>query len=109
MGKNLDLKAYFLGYMTKKILETYLKIIQDTCHGIGSRFKNKHLINFGDACTYSMHPLKNLNVWGDGGFIVTQKEKLAKKLSLIRNHGLKNMVLSLIEVSKNGWFTIPMI
>ena len=37
-----------------------------------------------------MHPLKNLNVWGDGGFIVTQKEKLAKKLILIRNHGLKN-------------------
>ena len=36
-----------------------------------------------------MHPLKNLNVWGDGGFIVTQKEKLAKKLFLIRNHGLK--------------------
>ncbi len=37
-----------------------------------------------------MHPLKNLNVWGDGGFIVTNKSKLAKKLYLLRNHGLKN-------------------
>ena len=52
--------------------------------------KKKHLINFGDACTYSMHPLKNLNVWGDAGFIVTNKSKLAKKLYLLRNHGLKN-------------------
>ena len=36
-----------------------LKIIQDTSHGIDARYKNKHLINFGDICTYSMHPLKN--------------------------------------------------
>ena len=37
-----------------------------------------------------MHPLKNLNIWGDGGFVVTQNKTLAKKLYLIRNHGLKN-------------------
>ena len=37
-----------------------------------------------------MHPLKNLNIWGDGGFIITQNSKLAKKLYLIRNHGLVN-------------------
>ena len=67
-----------------------LNIIQDSAHVIGARFKKKHLINFGDACTYSMHPLKNLNVWGDGGFVVTNKKPLAKKLYLIRNHGLKN-------------------
>ena len=65
-----------------------LKIIQDTCHGIESKYKNKHLIYYGDVCTYSMHPLKNLNIWGDGGFIITQSEKLAKKLFLLRNHGL---------------------
>ena len=75
----------------KSIAKKYnLYVVQDTSHGIESRYKKKHLVNFGEACTYSMHPLKNLNVWGDGGFIVTQKEKLAKKLFLIRNHGLKN-------------------
>ena len=52
--------------------------------------KNKHLIQYSDVCTYSMHPLKNLNIWGDGGFIITRNEKLAKKLFLIRNHGLIN-------------------
>ena len=67
-----------------------LKIIQDTCHGIESRYRNKHLISYGDICTYSMHPLKNLNIWGDGGFIITKNEKLAKKLYLLRNHGLIN-------------------
>jgi len=67
-----------------------LHVIQDSAHVIGARFKKKHLVNFGEACTYSMHPLKNLNVWGDGGFVVTNKRPLAKKLYLIRNHGLKN-------------------
>ncbi|MDC1158669.1 DegT/DnrJ/EryC1/StrS family aminotransferase [Pelagibacteraceae bacterium] len=67
-----------------------LKIIQDSAHIIGARFKKNHLVNYGDTCTYSMHPLKNLNVWGDGGFIVTNKRSLAEKLFLIRNHGLKN-------------------
>ncbi len=67
-----------------------LHVVQDSAHVIGARYKKKHLVNFGDACTYSMHPLKNLNVWGDGGFIVTNKKKLANKLYLIRNHGLKD-------------------
>ncbi len=67
-----------------------LHVVQDSAHVIGARFKKKHLINFGDVCTYSMHPLKNLNVWGDGGFIVTNKKSLAKKLYLLRNHGLQD-------------------
>ncbi len=67
-----------------------LYLVQDSAHVIGARYKKKHLVNFGDACTYSMHPLKNLNVWGDGGFIVTNKKQLAEKLYLIRNHGLKD-------------------
>ena len=32
--------------------------------------------------------MKNLNVWGDGGVICTNNDDLAKKLRLIRNHGL---------------------
>ena len=67
-----------------------LKVVQDSAHIIGAKYKKNYLVNYGDVCTYSMHPLKNLNVWGDGGFIVTNKKELAKKLYLIRNHGLKD-------------------
>ena len=75
----------------KKIANKYkLKIIQDSCHAIQSKYKNKDIVSFGDACTFSMHPLKNLNVWGDGGFIITNNKKLFDKLLLIRNHGLLN-------------------
>ena len=37
---------------------------------------------------FSLHPLKNLNVWGDGGFIITNNKNYYKKLMLLRNHGL---------------------
>jgi len=75
----------------KTIAKKYnLKIIQDTSQAIDSRFKNKQSIYFGDICTYSMHPLKNLNIWGDGGFIATNNKKIADKLYLLRNHGLIN-------------------
>ena len=67
-----------------------LMVFEDAAQALGSKFKNKHIINFSDAATFSLHPLKNLNVWGDGGFILTNNSALAKKLYLIRNHGLKN-------------------
>ena len=75
----------------RKIANKYkLKIIQDSCHAIQSKFKNRNIVEFGDACTFSMHPLKNLNVWGDGGFIITNNKTLYEKLTLLRNHGLLN-------------------
>ena len=52
-----------------------------------------------DVCTYSMHPLKNLNIWGDGGFIATNSKKIADKIGLLRNHGLINR-----NNSKIFWF-----
>jgi len=80
-----------------KIAKKYnLKIIQDSCHAIMSKYHQKDIISFGDICTFSMHPLKNLNVWGDGGFIITNSKKISDKLRLMRNHGLKNRNKSLI-------------
>ena len=35
-----------------------------------------------------MHPLKNLNVWSDGGIITNNKN--LSKIKLLRNHGLIN-------------------
>lgn len=45
---------------------------------------------FGASAAYSVHPLKNLNVWGDGGVVVTDSPELEQKLRLLRNHGLKS-------------------
>lgn len=75
----------------KKIAKKYnLKIIEDACHAYLSSYKNIFAGNFGDTGCFSLHPLKNVNVWGDGGVITTNNKKIYKKLILLRNHGLKN-------------------
>lgn len=65
-----------------------IKVVADACHGIGATLNGKGMAQFSELTCFSMHPLKNLNVWGDGGIIVTNNEALAKRLALIRNHGL---------------------
>lgn len=65
-----------------------LYIIEDACHAITATYKNRPAGTYGHAGCFSLHPLKNLNVWGDGGLIVTNDSDLADKLRLMRNHGL---------------------
>ena len=48
---------------------------------------NKLAGKFGSFGCFSLHPLKNLNVWGDGGSLCANK-KLYNKMKLLRNHGL---------------------
>jgi aminotransferase EvaB len=68
----------------------HLPVIEDACQAISASIDNKNAGTYGMAAGFSLHPLKNLNVWGDGGIIVTDSEELCKRLRLLRNHGLKN-------------------
>lgn len=65
-----------------------LGVIEDSCHAIKAAYKGKPAGTFGLAGCFSLHPLKNLNVWGDGGYIVTDSEEMHDRLVLLRNHGL---------------------
>ena len=65
-----------------------LKIVEDACHAIQATYRGRASGSLGDAGCFSMHPLKNLNVWGDGGFITTNSQELHDRLVLLRNHGL---------------------
>ena len=66
-----------------------LHIVEDACHAILAHDdKKKFAGNFGIVGCFSLHPLKNLNVWGDGGIITTNNKNIYQKLKLMRNHGL---------------------
>jgi len=71
-----------------------LPIVEDSCHAIEAEYKNKFAGTFGEFGCFSLHPLKNLNVWGDGGYVVVKNKKNYEKMLLLRNHGL-------IERNKN--------
>ncbi len=65
-----------------------LAIVEDACQSIMGAIDGKTVGSWGAAAGFSLHPLKNLNVWGDGGVIVTRSKELADSLRLLRNHGL---------------------
>ena len=67
-----------------------LTVIEDACQAIGAEIDGKPVGNWGATACFSLHPLKNLNVWGDAGMIATHSDELAAKLRLYRNHGLVN-------------------
>lgn len=66
-----------------------LPVIEDACCAISAKIQGKHVGTFGKGGAFSVHPLKNLNVWGDGGFIVTNNKEVYDKISMLRNHGLQ--------------------
>ncbi len=86
--------VHFTGYMTNmqslmKLSKKYkIPIVEDACQSILANIDNKNAGTWGIAGSFSLHPLKNINVWSDGGVITTNNYSLYKKLKLLRNHGL---------------------
>lgn len=74
-------------YVSKKY---GLPIVEDACQSILCKYKGQTCGTFGSAGGFSLHPLKNLNVWSDGGVIVTNDAEMDRKLRLLRNHGMRN-------------------
>jgi len=65
-----------------------IPVVEDACPAVGAKINGRFAGTFGKVNAFSMHPLKPLNVWGDGGIIVTNDDKAAEFLRLYRNHGL---------------------
>ena len=65
-------------------------VLEDAAQAIGARYRGRPVGSLGTAAGFSLHPLKNLGVYGDGGFVTTNDDELAKDLLLLRNHGLAN-------------------
>lgn len=66
----------------------YLYVIEDAAQAVDAEVQGKKVGSWGVAGEFSLHPLKNMNVWGDGGMVTTNSNKLAENIRLTRNHGL---------------------
>ena len=67
-----------------------LIVIEDAAQAVGAKYKGRLVGAIGDAGCFSLHPLKNLHAFGDGGMMITNDKKLYDTILMSRNHGLKN-------------------
>jgi aminotransferase EvaB len=88
--------VHFTGYMTDMtklmpIAERHgIPVVEDACQAILADIGGRRAGTWGVTGGFSLHPLKNLNVWADGGIVVTNDDAIAARLRLLRNHGLIN-------------------
>lgn len=81
--------------LTKLAKKYKLKLILDNAQAHGAKYKEKSLGTFGDVCSYSFYPGKNLGAFGDGGFVTTSNKKIEETVRLLRNIG------------RDGWYRHP--
>ncbi len=64
----------------------HLLLLEDSAQSLGSSLENQLLGTFGEAAMFSFCQNKVITT-GEGGVIVTDSQKIAEKLKLIRSHG----------------------
>ena len=64
-----------------------LFLLEDCAQSHYAKFDDKYVGTFGVLGFFSFYPTKNVGAFGDGGAIVTNDEKLYKKLLMLRNYG----------------------
>lgn len=62
-------------------------VIEDAAQAIGASYQGRQAGTMGTAGCFSFFPAKNLGGAGDGGMVVTDDERLWRRLTVMRNHG----------------------
>ena len=67
-------------------------IIEDASHAIGAKYQGEPVGNcrYSDITVFSFHPVKIITT-AEGGLAVTNQAALAKKMNLLRSHGISSM------------------
>ena len=75
-----------IGYLA----DTYgLKVIYDACHAFDVKIKGQSILDFGDVSVLSFHATKIFTTM-EGGAIITNDEKLKKRIDFLKNFGIAN-------------------
>jgi dTDP-4-amino-4,6-dideoxygalactose transaminase len=66
-----------------------IHVVEDCAQAIGAIYDGKPVGGMGALGCFSFYPTKNLGANGDGGMVVTNDAVLAKKLKMLRVHGIE--------------------
>jgi perosamine synthetase len=74
-------------------------VIEDACHALGGREPNGAMVGscrHSTMACFSFHPVKSITT-GEGGAVTTNDPELARRLRMLRNHGLERDAARLSE------------
>lgn len=79
-----------------------LLVIEDAAQGVGARYDGQALGTIGNTGAFSFHVTKNI-VCGEGGALLTNDEKVARKAEIMREKGTNRSQFLRGEVDKYTW------
>jgi UDP-4-amino-4,6-dideoxy-N-acetyl-beta-L-altrosamine transaminase len=83
-GQSCDMQS--IGSLAKQY---GIKVIEDASHAIGGSYDSQRIGDcaHSDITIFSFHPVKIITS-GEGGMAITQDERLAHKMRMLRSHGI---------------------
>jgi UDP-4-amino-4,6-dideoxy-N-acetyl-beta-L-altrosamine transaminase len=81
------------------------KIIEDASHAIGGKYKVEPIGNcrYSDITVFSFHPVKIITT-AEGGMAITNNVQLAKRMQLLRSHGITRDENDMTHTSDGPWY-----
>ena len=81
------------------------KIIEDASHAIGGKYRGEPIGNcrYSDITIFSFHPVKIITT-GEGGMAMTNDAQLAKRMQLLRSHGITRDVNEMTHAPDGPWY-----
>jgi dTDP-4-amino-4,6-dideoxygalactose transaminase len=62
--------------------------VEDAAHALGTEYEGRKIGAFGDMAVFSFHPIKAITT-GEGGMVVSRNPEWARKIRLLRFHGIE--------------------
>src|SRR5262249_23317276 len=81
------------------------KIIEDASHAIGARYGHTKTgdCTYSDITVFSFHAVKNMTT-AEGGLATTRSSELARRMQLLRSHGITRDAGELGNPDEGPWY-----
>ncbi len=80
-----------------------LPVLEDAAHALPTTYKGRMIGTISDITVFSFYATKTMTT-GEGGMVVTARDDLARRMELMRFHGINREVWDRYTSDKPKWF-----